>query len=80
MFSAEKYIQRAGEAERGAARLAVLSEAIREADASSAHSWRFYFRFEAIKESIFYDDAFKAILSFPELLLPAVLFYFWKGE
>ncbi|MBQ4465254.1 MAG: DUF4026 domain-containing protein [Oscillospiraceae bacterium] len=68
MFTADPLIRQIGETEHGAARLAAITEAIREADNASAHYWRFYFRFEAIKESIFHDDAFKAILSFPELL------------
>ena len=68
MFSADEYIQRIGESEHGAARLAIIADAVREADAAGAHNWRFYFRFEAIRESIFYDDAFRAILSFPEML------------
>lgn len=68
MFSADTYIQKIGETEHGAARLDAIADAIREADLASAHEWRFYFRFEAIHESIFHDDAFKAILNFPELL------------
>ncbi len=68
MFSADTHIRTIGEAEHGTARLAVLADAIREADEAGAHNWRFYFRFENIRESVFHDDAFKAILSFPELL------------
>lgn len=68
MFSAETHIRKIGETEHGAARLAAIADAIREADQASAHEWRFYFRYEAVRESIFHDDAFKAILSFPELL------------
>ena len=68
MFSADVHIRTIGEAEHGAARLAAIADAIREADEAGAHNWRFHFRFENIRESIFHDDAFKAILSFPELL------------
>lgn len=68
MFSAETFIRQIGETEHGAPRLDAIANAIREADNASAHAWRFYFRFEAIRESIFFDDAFKAIISFPEML------------
>ena len=68
MFSADAHIRTIGEAEHGTARLNAIADAIREADEAGAHNWRFYFRFQNIQESIFHDDAFKAILSFPELL------------
>ncbi len=68
MFTADPLIRKIGETEHGTARLGAIADAIREADQANAHYWRFYFRFEQIKESIFYDDAFKAILAFPELL------------
>ena len=68
MFSADVHIRTIGEAPHGTERLNAIAEAIREADEAGAHSWRFHFRFQNIQESIFYDDAFKAILCFPELL------------
>lgn len=68
MFSAREHINNISELEHGATRLDAISNAIREADEASAHEWRFYFRYEAIRESIFHDDAFKALLMFPELL------------
>jgi hypothetical protein len=68
MFSADVHIRTIGEAEHGTERLNAIAEAIREADEAGAHNWRFHFRFENIRESVFHDDAFKAILCFPELL------------
>lgn len=68
MFSADVHIRTIGETPHGTERLNAIAEAIREADEAGAHGWRFHFRFQNIQESIFYDDAFKAILCFPELL------------
>lgn len=68
MFQAESYIQNIQESERGAARLEIMNTAITAADAEDAHYWRIYFRYEYIRESIFHDDNFKAIIMFPTLL------------
>lgn len=68
MFDAQKYIETIQELERGAARMEVMSAAIEEADKAAEHYWRIYFRYEFIKESVFHDDNFKAIIMFPALL------------
>ena len=68
MFDANQYLEKIREMEHGSARLDTIADAIREADNASAHNWRIYFRYHFIKESIFHDDCFKAIIRFPELL------------
>ena len=68
MFQADQWIEQIRSAEHGTPRMEIMKNAIAEADASAAHYWRIYFRFEYVKESIFHDDNFKAILMFPELL------------
>ncbi|HAJ97619.1 MAG TPA: hypothetical protein DCO72_07775 [Ruminococcus sp.] len=68
MFDANQYLEKIREMEHGTGRLDALADAIREADNASAHSWRIYFRYQFIQESVFHDDCFKAIIRFPELL------------
>ncbi|MBE6848298.1 MAG: DUF4026 domain-containing protein [Ruminococcus sp.] len=68
MFQAENFIEQIRNAEHGASRLQLIQNAITEADAASDHYWRISFRYDYIKESIFHDDNFKAIIMFPELL------------
>ncbi len=68
MFDAQQFIHTIQELDRGAARMEVMANAIEEADREDAHYWRIYFRYEYIKESVFHDDNFKAILMFPTLL------------
>ncbi len=68
MFQAEQYIRTIQELEHGTPRLDAMTTAIEAADQASAHYWRMYFRFEYIKESVFYDDNFKAVIMFPNLL------------
>ncbi len=68
MFQADSHIHKIQELEHGTARLDALDEAIRDADSAADHYWRIYFRFEYVKESVFHDDNFKAIIMFPQLL------------
>lgn len=68
MFSPEALITRIHDIEHGEPRLEAYSNAIHEADEANAHEWRFYFRNEYIRESIFHGDSYKAIICFPELL------------
>ncbi len=68
MFQAEEYIQKIRDAEHGVPKLELLADAIRNSDEAAAHYWRIYFRYEYVKESIFHEDNFKAIIMFPELL------------
>ncbi len=68
MFQAEQWIEQIRGAEHGTPRMEIMQNAITEADASAAHYWRIYFRYEYIRESIFHEDNFKAIIMFPELL------------
>ncbi len=68
MFQADIHIHKIQELEHGTPRLEALNDAIREADSAGEHYWRIYFRYEYIKESVFHDDNFKAIIMFPQLL------------
>ncbi len=68
MFQIDSIIQHIRELEHGTARLEALEDAIAQADQASEHFWRINFRYEYIKESVFHDDNFKAILMFPQLL------------
>lgn len=61
-------IKEINELPHGELRLNALSNAIADADAAGENEWRFYFRNEYIKESIFHGDSYKAIICFPELL------------
>lgn len=68
MFQAEPFITRIQEADHGTPRMEILMDAIREADAASAHDWRIFFRYEYIRESVFHEDNFKSVIMFPTLL------------
>ncbi len=68
MFQADHWIEQIRSTEHGTSRLEIMQNAIREADDQAADYWRIYFRYEYVKESIFHDDNFKAIIMFPELL------------
>lgn len=68
MFQAQKYIEQIQSLAHGTARLEAMNEAIEAADQASEHYWRIYFRYEYIKESVFHDDNFKAVIMFPNLL------------
>ncbi len=54
--------------ERGLPRLHAIRDAIRQADEAGDEDWRFQFRYEYLKESIFCGDRYYAMLIFPELL------------
>lgn len=68
MFEANKWIDKVHTLDHGTPRMDVMKNAIQEADEESQAYWGMYFRYEYIKESCFYDDNFKAIIMFPELL------------
>ncbi len=68
MFQADEWIHKINALDHGHARLAAMETAIQEADREQEHYWRILFRYEYVKESIFHDDNFKAILMFPQLL------------
>ena len=68
MFHPEELIEQIHDLPHGSERMSALQSAITEADNASSHRWRIYFRYEYIRESVFHDDAFKAVITFPEML------------
>lgn len=68
MPSFEQIERSFSELDRGEARMAVMRNAIREADQQQALTWQFWFRYDYLEESIFSGDRYSALIVFPELL------------
>lgn len=68
MFNPDEYIENYQQYEHGHARLKAIKKAIDEADKAGDARWRFNFRYEFIRESVFHCDDLDSIIVFPEMM------------
>lgn len=68
MFNPENLIRQYNQLADGKPKLEGIKLAIKEADNNKDYHWALYFREEYIKESVFEDDSFNALIMFPEYM------------